>query len=90
MSNYSLYYMFDTDTNAVVYFGTNDTYVEKGTYTGDFSSGVTITWSHGQWTETFTHKANSTDATLVDGTGYDWAYKLCSVEDAQGILDSLT
>jgi len=89
MSNYSLYYMFDTDNKTVVYFGTNDTYIEKGTYTGEFSSGVTINWSHGEWTEKFTNKDGSNNATLVDGNGFDWEYKVCSVVDAQKILDGL-
>lgn len=89
MSNYSLYYMFDTDNKTVVYFGTNDTYIEKGTYTGEFSSGVTINWSHGEWTEKFTNKDGSNNATLVDGNGFDWEYKVCSVVDVQKILDGL-
>ena len=89
MSNYSLYYMFDTDNKTVVYFGTNDTYIEKGTYTGEFSSGITINWSHGEWTEKFTNKDGSNDATLVDGNGFDWEYKVCSVADAQKILNDL-
>lgn len=88
MSNYDLYYMFDTDTKTVVYFGTNDTYIERGTYTGDFSTGVTITWSHGEWTEKFTHKSGSY-ATLIDGNGWDWEYKVCDVGAAQRILDGL-
>ena len=88
LSNYDLYYMFDTDTKKVVYFGTNDTYIEKGTYTGDFATGVTITWSHGEWTEKFTHKSGNS-ATLIDGNGYDWAYKTCEVKKAQDALNGL-
>lgn len=88
MSNYDLYYMFDTDTKKVVYFGTNDTYIEKGTYTGDFASGVTISWSHGEWTEKFTHKSGSS-ATLIDGNGFDWEYKTCDIKKAQDVLDGL-
>lgn len=88
MSNYDLYYMFDTDTKTVVYFGTNDTYIEKGTYTGDFTTGVTINWSHGEWTEKFTHKSGNY-ATMIDGNGWDWEYKVCDVEKAQNVLDGL-
>ena len=87
MNAYSLYYMFDTDNNTVVYFGTNDTYVEKGTYTGDFASGVTINWSHGEWTEKFINKKGSNNATMIDGSGFEWEYRVCSVEEAQNILD---
>lgn len=88
LSTYDLYYMFDTDTKTVVYFGTNDTYIERGTYTGDFSTGVTITWSHGEWTEKFTHK-NGNHATLIDGNGWDWEYKVCDVGTAQRVLNGL-
>lgn len=88
LSTYDLYYMFDTDTKTVVYFGTNDTYIERGTYTGDFSTGVTITWSHGEWTEKFTHK-NGNHATLIDGNGWDWEFKVCDVGTAQRVLNGL-
>lgn len=89
MSQYSLYYMFDTDNKTVVYFGTNDTYIEKGTYSGDFASGVTINWSHGEWTEKFINKNGSSNATLIDGYGTEWEYKVCDVTEAQKILDGL-
>lgn len=88
LNGYDLYYMFDTDTKKVVYFGTNDTYVEEGTYSGDFATGVTITWSHGQWTEKFTHSSGSY-ATLIDGSDWDWEYKVCDVGEAQEVLDGL-
>ena len=88
LNNYDLYYMFDTDTKTVVYFGTNDSYVDKGTYTGDFSNGVKITWDHGEWTEKFIHKSGSY-ATLIDGNGFDWEFKVCDVEKAQRILNDL-
>lgn len=89
MSNYDLYYMFDTDTKKVVYFGTNDTYIEKGTYSGDFNSGVTINWSHGEWKEKFVNKNGSTSATLTDGNGFEWKYEKCDLSKAQKVLDSL-
>lgn len=89
MSSYDLYYMFDTDTKKVVYFGTNDTYVGKGTYSGKFNSGVTINWSHGEWTEKFVNKDGSSSAVLTDGNGFEWKYTKCDVLKAQKILDSL-
>ena len=88
MSNYDLYYIFDTDTKKVVYFGTNDTYIENGTYTGDFATGVTINWSHGEWTEKFTHSSGS-KATLIDGNGFDWDFKVCDIGAAQKELDKI-
>ena len=89
MSNYSLYYMFDTDTKKVVTFSSQDTYVDKGTYSGDFNSGVTINWDHGEWTEKFTNKDGSSYATMIDGNGFDWEYKVCDIETAQTRLDEL-
>ena len=79
--------MFDEDSKKVVYFGTNDTYVMKGSYSGSFSSGVTISWDDG-WDEKFTHSGGNS-ATLIDGNGFDWEYKVCDVEDAQEVLDDL-
>ncbi len=89
MSSYDLYYMFDTDTKKVVYFGTNDTYIENGTYSGDFNSGVTISWSHGEWTEKFINKDSSNTATLIDGNNFEWKYEKCEVSKAQKVLDDL-
>lgn len=86
-SSYSLYMMFDEDTKEVVYFGTNDASVMKGTYSGSFSNGVTISWDAG-WKEKFSHSGGNS-ATLRDGNGFDWEYKVCNVESAQKILDSL-
>ena len=28
-------------------------------------------------------------ATLIDGSGWDWEYKVCNIEEAQKILDTL-
>lgn len=88
LNSYSLYYMFDTDNNTVVYFGTDDTYLEKGIYTGNFSTGITISWEHGEWTEKFTYKEGSSKATLIDGSGWDWEYKVCDLKKAQDVLDT--
>ncbi|MBQ4584074.1 MAG: hypothetical protein IJA94_04230 [Bacilli bacterium] len=89
MSNYDLYYMFDTDTKKVVYFGTNDTYIENGMYSGEFNTGVTINWLHGEWTEKFINKDSSNTATLIDGNNFEWKYEKCEVSKAQKILDNL-
>ena len=88
LSNYSLYYMFDTDNKTVVQFGTDDTYLYKGTYTGSFSSGVTMTWDHGEWTDKFKYSKGSSKATYIDGYGTSWDYTVCDIEDAQEILDT--
>ena len=88
LSGYSLYYMFDTDTKKVVQFGTDDTYLYRGTYTGNFSSGVTMTWDHGEWTDKFKYSEGSSKATYYDGYGYDWEYTVCDLKTAQELLDS--
>lgn len=88
LSNYSLYYMFDTDTKTVVQFGTDDTYLYRGSYTGDFSTGVTMTWDHGEWTDEFTYREGSSKATYTDGYGNDWDYTVCDLKTAQDLLDT--
>lgn len=87
LSDYKLYIMFDEDTQKVVYFGTDDSYVMKGSYTGSFNSGVTISWDDG-WDENFKHTGGS-NATLVDGNGFSWSYEVCDLDKAQSILDGL-
>ena len=89
LSNYSLYYMFDTDTKKVVTFSTQDTYVDKGTYSGDFNTGVTITWEHGEWKEKFTNRDGSDVAVMIDGNGFDWLYDVCEIQTAQDRLNEL-
>ena len=89
MSSYDLYYMFDTDKKEVIYFGTNDTYVQRGIYSGNFSTGVDINWVSDGWHETFICSEGSNVAILTDGNGLDWEYEVCEVDDAQRILDSM-
>ena len=89
LSNYNLYFMFDTDNNEVIYFGTNDTYIMKGIYSGSFSSGLDVNWVNDGWHETFKNPNGSNYATLVDGNGYDWEYKVCDVATAKEVLDNL-
>ena len=88
LQSYSLYLMFDTDTKMVAQFGTDDTYLDKGSYTGDFSSGVTIAWDHGQFTEQFVYQDGSSTGTYIDGNGFDWEYSKCDLEEAQSLLDT--
>lgn len=64
LTSYDLYFMFDTDKKKVVYFGTNDTYVSKGSYEGDFDSGVTINWEHGEFKEKLIYDDNVFEATI--------------------------
>lgn len=85
LSEYLLYIMFDEDSKKVVCFGTNDTYVMRGSYNGSFSDGIIISWDDG-WNESFSHVTGNT-ATLTDGNGFDWDYKVCDVNEAQNVLD---
>lgn len=88
LSSYSLYIMFDTDTKTAAQFGTDDTYLYKGPYTGDFSSGVTIAWDHGEFTEKFVYQDGSSIGTYIDGNGYEWEYSKCDPGVAQEVLDT--
>lgn len=85
-TEYSIYYMFDEDTKEVVYFSTNDTGYMSGSYTGDFSTGVTISWD--EWDEIFIH-SNGTKAILKDGNGFEWEFVECDVLIGQKVLDSM-
>ena len=89
LNGYNLYYMFDTDTKKVVHFSSQDTYVQTGTYTGNFNTGVTISWNHGEWIEKFINKTGSSFATMIDAYGFDWEFKACDVATAQKQLNDL-
>ncbi len=89
LSGYTLYYMFDEDTKEVISFGTNDTYVMKGVYTGEFSKGLDINWVNDGWHETFTYVEGNDIAILIDGNGYEWEYEVFKVGEAQSVLDGL-
>lgn len=86
---YSLYYMFDTTNKKVIYFATNSASIDKGIYSGDFNTGVTIEWTHGEWKEKFIYKDNSKTATLIDGNNFDWEYTKCDVIDGEKALSYL-
>lgn len=88
LPSYDLYIMFDTDTQTAAQFGTDDTYLYKGPYTGDFSSGVTIAWDHGEFTEKFVYQEGSYNGTLYDGNGFPWEYSRCDLKTAQDILST--
>lgn len=88
MPSYDLYFMFDTDNKKAVYFGTNDSFTDNGSYTGDFSSGITISWPHGEWKDKFVYKNGSLSAMLTDGNGFEWKYVKCDVLNAEKILNS--
>ena len=87
LSGYNLYMMFDTDTETAAQFGTDDTYLYKGPYTGEFSTGVTIAWDHGEFTEKFIYQGGYT-GTLYGGNGVEWEYSKCDLKTAQDILDT--
>ena len=89
MPSYDVYYMFDFEKGQVFNFLTNDSYVMRGTFTGDFSTGVDIYWVDDGYYETFVHKPGSNRATLIDGKGSEWEFVVCDVSDAQKALDSV-
>ncbi len=87
LSEYSIYYMFDTDANSVINFITNDGYIMRGTFSGDFSSEISINWVNDGYSEKL--NINGNKATIIDGNGFDWEYRSCDVLSAQEELDNL-
>lgn len=87
MSEYDLYYLFDEDNKSVVYFSYEQGFADKGTYTGDFSTGVLITWDHGEFTDSFRHNKYSSIGYLIDANGFEWEYWTCDADKAQQVLD---
>ena len=89
LKQYSLYYIFNTEDKTVKCFGTNDTSVQEGTYTGDFENGVDIYWPKEDYHEGFRHKDGSKKAYWIDADNVEWDYEVCEVSEAQRVLDSL-
>ena len=85
---YDLYLMFDTDEHIVIYFGTNDSGVMEGIYTGELSEGVEIYWDE-VWHENFIYRGTGKYATYVDFNGFEWEYEMCEVSSAQSVLNEL-
>lgn len=88
---YDIYHMFDVDNQTMIYFTTNESGVMEGTYSGDFSDGVTMTWEDGgeTWTEKFIHQEGSTKAVWVDHIGVEYSYEVCDIATAQRALDEV-
>ena len=79
--------MFDENTRKVLYFGTNDTSVMKGSYDKEVSGKLILNWDYG-WSEVFNHSGGEI-AILTDYYGMDWEYKVCDVYEAQKVLDTM-
>ena len=86
--SYSIYYMFDTDSNKIVTFNSDDTYVDEGTYSGSFENTLTLNWDHGEWVDKINF--NNGSAILVDGNGYNFTLHTSNVESAQLILNKIS
>ena len=87
MQNYSIYYMFDTDSKRVAYFYTDDIGVSYASYWGDFAAGITINWTNGQGQEKFIYTGNGSKAVLIDANGLEWEYIETDLINAQKRLD---
>lgn len=86
MSNYYIYYMFDTDSNRFINFTTDDSGTMGGSFSGDFSNSITAYWDEG-FNETI--KFSGSKAILIDSSGFDWDYQICDISTAQKALDNL-
>ena len=85
---YSIYYVFDTDTHIVKNFSTDETSIWVGTFSGDFDSGlIEMAWEDGdlKWTEAF--RISGGNAVLIDNDGFTDPYSAVSVEEAERIMN---
>ena len=83
--------MFDTDTQTVTYFSTNDTSIMTASYTGNFETGVEMNWeAYGEgWHDRFVY-TGGTKGVWYDYLNNDYEFSKCEVEEAQKALDKIT
>lgn len=87
-SSYDIYYMFDADTQTVINFISNDSYIMEGTYSGALDDEISMDWVDDGYSESFTVYDDGT-ADLIDANGWDWEYKQCSISKAETALRAI-
>lgn len=88
-TEYTLYYLIDTDEKVVRYILTNDTGVLVGTYTGDLDKGIDILYSGGEMHEQIQFENEGDDASIVvtGPDGFDSIFLKTDVSEAEEILN---
>lgn len=96
LSNYTIYILIDYYSDYVLYFYTEDTFVQKGRIiSGDLYAcePATIEYSYGgdTWTETLKYSGTGLyNGTLIDGNGYEWSFtKAIDTEEAENYLKQI-
>lgn len=68
-SPYAIYYLFDEDEKVAITFilseGESSPYIQKGSYTGEWNSGITINWKNDGYTEKIKRKNKGDDSAIV-------------------------
>ena len=91
LNGYDLYYMFDTDNNKCIDFGTNDTGYLSMPYTGDINDTIDINYEEYQEGAHLKFKyLGGNKAVMIDQNNIEWEYEKCSVSDAENILKQIT
>ncbi len=85
------YIMFDTDHKTVVFFSSVGTDKKTGTYVGEFSSGLVISWDKAavDQTDQFTYQEGTASATLKAHDGTISTFTISDVQEDTAILNSL-
>ncbi len=80
----TLYLLFDTEANAAISFSTADNTIQKGTYVGDFATGVVITWDDmsADKTSVFTHRETQAVASYKDTDSKAYTYTVTDIQEA--------
>lgn len=88
-SNGYIYYLFDMDSSTARYFTATDTSVTTGTFTGELTSGLTVSFDVGDgspWSEKFKYPGAGKKAVMTDHSGFDFEFEVCEVSEAEEVL----
>ncbi len=87
LPDYAIYYLFDLETRTVRQFKTNEASVLVGTFTGDLSTDLVISY-HRDWHEHFRLAVPGDEglAVLTDFSGFSYEYTKADPAAAAAIL----
>lgn len=86
--SYDIYYLFDLDSRTVINFSTAGYATVSGTYTGDFTQGITIIYFDGLQ-EQVRYQDTNDDSSMIltDSSEFEWIFFKTDVVEAEYLIN---